>query len=151
MVKVLVPNTRSRLILYCIVVFSILLSASGSYLVVYNGHQDSLRVECQALYNELEGTARDERNTFADTQTKAEKKQVRAELHVWTQFSKPIQGTSDQQAAVFYTAIADQIASLKKKLKALRESQITRAENPYPDPNACADNKITEEEGNTQK
>jgi hypothetical protein len=150
-VEITVPS--QRLMLYFLVVVSMLLSAVGTFLTVYNGHNDSERVACAALYNQLNGLARDERATVASRATRADKKQVRAEIDVWKkilkQTTEPQTGTDQEQRDKFVATINSQIDSLNEKLISLRTIQNSRSEFPYPEPDSCKDGKITKEEGNT--
>lgn len=134
--KVRLPS--QRFILFGIVITSILLSASGSYLTFAQGRKQDRLVACTIKYNELAGLARDERAGFAKSQTKADKKVWKK---LYKQFSAPPVGTEEQQRDRFLRAIENEIEALDAVLNA-------QAENKYPDPNACKDGKITAEEGN---
>lgn len=155
--KLTVPSFKVSLIAF--VVVSFLLSASGAFLVYRTGQEvgrndkaDSARTDCNTLYNELNGKARDERAEVAGEQTTADKAQIEAEIVVWqnllTQFTTPQSGTDAEQLATFVGTINDQIQSLQIKLQALKDLEDSRLEFPYPAPDACDDSVITKEEGN---
>lgn len=133
-----VPITplRRNLIL-ALAVAAVLLGVAANIQQIRNSHADENQTKCNSEYNTLDGIARDDRDLAA-------RQGSAAELAFWKtlreQFTQPEGSVPESQA------FDDFIAALDAKIASITDTQAIRDRSRYPDPHACDDGHMDEDE-----